>query len=237
MLGGLCWFFAVIVGYMLLIIPGLVLHLCCIFFAASGEPYDGAAQAVVASPTDRDNGVTVCAGRAVTSGGIGTVILVFAVALFAVFAVAIVAATAVPGLLRARIAGNEASAIGTLRSISSAETAYAASLNGGYYDSQSCLVRPGQCVTGFQGTAFLAEEYLLRSGYRFELAGEPSTESKPGTSPSSLRAFAVMAIPVSSSTGTRVFCVDDSGALRSNQDGRAVPSHVTSCPTSWAALQ
>ena len=39
--------------------------------------------------------------------------------------VAIIAAIAVPGLLRARMSGNEASAIGSLRAINSAESTYA----------------------------------------------------------------------------------------------------------------
>jgi hypothetical protein len=39
-LNGLFWLFIVAVGYVLYIIPGLILHLLCIFGAASGDPYD-----------------------------------------------------------------------------------------------------------------------------------------------------------------------------------------------------
>src|SRR5262245_16292872 len=35
---GLVWLVAVVVGYMMLIAPGLILHLCCIIAAASGTP-------------------------------------------------------------------------------------------------------------------------------------------------------------------------------------------------------
>src|SRR5215813_5278711 len=45
--------------------------------------------------------------------------------LIVVAIVGIIAAIAVPGLLRARMAGNEASAIASMRAISSAEQAYA----------------------------------------------------------------------------------------------------------------
>ena len=38
-LGGLLWLFFVVMGYVLLVIPGLLLHLICIFTAASGDPY------------------------------------------------------------------------------------------------------------------------------------------------------------------------------------------------------
>ena len=36
---GLLWFVIVIIGYFLLIVPGLILHLICIITASSGDPY------------------------------------------------------------------------------------------------------------------------------------------------------------------------------------------------------
>lgn len=36
---GIIWLIFVVIGYMLLIIPGLILHLICIITAASGDPY------------------------------------------------------------------------------------------------------------------------------------------------------------------------------------------------------
>ena len=36
---GLAWFVMVLIGYVLFIIPGLVLHVCCVLGAASGEPW------------------------------------------------------------------------------------------------------------------------------------------------------------------------------------------------------
>jgi prepilin-type N-terminal cleavage/methylation domain-containing protein len=53
--------------------------------------------------------------------------------LIVVAIIGIIAAIAVPGLLRARMSGNEASAIGSLRAISSSESTYAASCAGGLY--------------------------------------------------------------------------------------------------------
>ncbi len=37
--GGILWFFMTAIGYFLLIVPGLILHLFCIIMAASGDPY------------------------------------------------------------------------------------------------------------------------------------------------------------------------------------------------------
>ena len=51
--------------------------------------------------------------------------------LIVVAIIGIIAAIAVPGLLRARISGNEASAIGSLRAVSSAESTFAASCANG----------------------------------------------------------------------------------------------------------
>ena len=51
--------------------------------------------------------------------------------LIVVAIIGIIAAIAVPGLLRARQSGNEASAIGSIRAINSGETAYASTCGGG----------------------------------------------------------------------------------------------------------
>src|SRR5690348_8328180 len=63
--------------------------------------------------------------------------------LIVVAIIGIVAAIAVPGLLRARMAGNEASAIGSLRTINSGEVAFSSSCaKGAYAASLSQLFAP-----------------------------------------------------------------------------------------------
>src|SRR6266576_2317600 len=52
--------------------------------------------------------------------------------LIVVAIIGIIAAIAVPGLLRARMAGNEASAIGSLRAVNSAELIYSMSCARGF---------------------------------------------------------------------------------------------------------
>jgi TM2 domain-containing membrane protein YozV/predicted RNA-binding Zn-ribbon protein involved in translation (DUF1610 family) len=42
---GLLWFVATGVGYVAFVVPGLILHVICIFAAASGDPYKGARKA------------------------------------------------------------------------------------------------------------------------------------------------------------------------------------------------
>lgn len=38
-INGIIWFVVVIIGYIALIVPGLILHLCCIVGAGMGDPY------------------------------------------------------------------------------------------------------------------------------------------------------------------------------------------------------
>ena len=53
--------------------------------------------------------------------------------LIVVAIIGIIAAIAIPGLLRARMSGNEASAIGSVRAVHSAQATFAASCGGGGY--------------------------------------------------------------------------------------------------------
>ncbi len=63
--------------------------------------------------------------------------------LIVVAIIGIIAAIAVPGLLRARMSGNEASAIGSLRAINSGEASYSSSCAaGGYAVDLADLVKP-----------------------------------------------------------------------------------------------
>src|SRR3954470_20266671 len=63
--------------------------------------------------------------------------------LIVVAIIGIIAAIAVPGLLRARTSGNEASAIGSLRAINSGQASYSSSCaGGGYAIDLADLVKP-----------------------------------------------------------------------------------------------
>ena len=60
--------------------------------------------------------------------------------LIVVAIIGIIAAIAVPGLLRARMSGNESSAIGSMRAINSAQAGYSAAAGqGGYATSLTIL--------------------------------------------------------------------------------------------------
>ena len=69
--------------------------------------------------------------------------------LIVVAIIGIIAAIAVPGLLRARMSGNESSAIGSMRAINSAQAAFSSANSGGYSGTLDVLVQP--CTGGTQG--------------------------------------------------------------------------------------
>lgn len=85
--------------------------------------------------------------------------------LIVVAIIGIIAAIAVPGLLRARQSGNEASAIGSLRAINSAQSTYAGSCASGFYSPtlENLSVAPAG------GTPFISPDLattgVVKSGY------------------------------------------------------------------------
>ncbi len=165
-----------------------------------------------------------------------TVVRIVVVALLVIAIVGILAAIAIPGLLRARIGRNEANAIGTLQAIASAEAAYATS-NRGLYDSLDCLAQPSNCLPNHQGSAFINETYDRKSGYRFLFQpGDRPTSLPVDASRTSVRTFAVIAMPISTATGTRHFCVDDTRELRFAVETEGLATDGR-CPASWRLVK
>lgn len=175
---------------------------------------------------------------AVTQGSQAVVIIVVVlVALGAVAVIGIIAAIAVPGLLRARIAANEAAAVGSMRSIVSAEVAYAAAAGGGgYATSLATLSRP--CPDATQGfiPPDLSQDPSVKSGYTFSLrsaGGAPGPQDCNGK-PTEMDFYAT-AVPVTpGTTGSRAFSTSASGTIffdpssvppsrEATLDGRATP--------------
>ncbi len=98
--------------------------------------------------------------------------------LIVVAIIGIIAAIAVPGLLRARMSGNEASAIGSMRAINSAQSTYAASCGSGFYAPS--LVSLGTPPTvgggdGFIGTDLNADPSVKSSYTMTMTAGALAT--------------------------------------------------------------
>ena len=156
--------------------------------------------------------------------------------LIVVAIIGIIAAIAVPGLLRARISGNEASAIGSLRAISSAQSTFAASCANGLY--ATTLTTLGSGPSG--GSAFISPDLgasatVTKSGYRVTLSGTTASGAGSACNGASTLAsgYHAWADPVSTSTGTRYFGTNTTGTIwqstssLSGMDDTSTPSGAT----------
>ena len=144
--------------------------------------------------------------------------------LIVVAIIGIIAAIAVPGLLRARMSGNEASAIGSLRSINSGQASYSSSCAAGGYaiDLADLVLAPAGSSQGFISPD-LKSNGVIKSGYTVALAKDAAAgvanigtaagtcNASAGTPASS---FWAGASPVTAGgTGTRYFATDTRGTI------------------------
>lgn len=91
--------------------------------------------------------------------------------LIVVAIIGIIAAIAIPGLLRARMSGNEASALGSMRVIVSAQHTYQSSCGNGYYASTlPILGNAPPASTPFVSPELGASATVDKSGYRLTMS-------------------------------------------------------------------
>jgi prepilin-type N-terminal cleavage/methylation domain-containing protein len=150
--------------------------------------------------------------------------------LIVVAIIGIIAAIAVPGLLRARQSGNEASAIGSMRAINSAQVTFAASCGAGGY--ATTLVQLGTPPMG--GEPFISPDLgqnnlTIKSGYNITfgvgvapipVAAQAATCNNVGGSVSQYYAHAEPTDPGSS--GQRAFATNHTGTIWQNMSGAEI---------------
>ncbi len=146
--------------------------------------------------------------------------------LIVVAIILIIAAIAIPNLLRARMAANESSAVGSVRTIVTSEVTYYSTWNQGYAVALTNLGGAIPCAAA-ANTACLIDPSLAggsKSGYN--LAAPGGAADKNGI----VQTFAVSANPVSvGTTGQRAFCSDESGVVRVDLTGLIVAGTDTAC--------
>lgn len=111
-------------------------------------------------------------------------------------------------------ASNETSAISAMRTILSAEATYAATYGHGYACSLSDLGGMGATDRN-ERQAMLIEPRLAngkKNGYHFAITG-----CREASAPH----FSLTAVPADTASGTRAFCSDESGVMRSSSNGSA----------------
>jgi type IV pilus assembly protein PilA len=137
----------------------------------------------------------------------------------------IVAAIAIPNLLRAKMAANQASSVGSLRTIIAANETYSSEFGNGFATSLDQLDGSGS-GTGNCEHAGLLDHVLAsgqKSGYVFTYSAKPSSDpaakgcAEPGAS-----GFSVNADPVNrNTTGQSSFYTDETGVIRIEKSGPA----------------
>jgi prepilin-type N-terminal cleavage/methylation domain-containing protein len=154
--------------------------------------------------------------------------------LIVVAIIGIIAAIAVPGLMRARMSGNEASAIGSMRAIVGGQSSFASSCGQGFYaiDLPTLADGPGTS-DGFIGQD-LGVATPMKSGYRITMAGTTPVAAIAACNGSvPQQTYFADAQPVTvGSTGNRVFATNQAGTIWQNTDA-TVP--FTTVPTTDAA--
>ena len=154
--------------------------------------------------------------------------------LIVVAIISIIAAIAVPGLLRARMTGNESSAVASLRTTTSSQVSYSAACgNGAYAATYDILADPPAAAAGSQG--FISAEFnaaapILKSGYSLTLQGAAGSGAGPNdcnTIPT-VDGFYAQAIPTNvGTTGTRGFAVDTNMTIFQDTTGAAPGEPLT----------
>jgi type II secretory pathway pseudopilin PulG len=123
----------------------------------------------------------------------------------------IIAAIAIPNLLRSKMAANEASAVGSLRTINTACVTYS-TIYGGFPPSLDALGGEGSGAAPSAASAQLIDSALMsgvKSGYFFYYS--PGSKDTSGN----IVAYAVTADPLThGGTGIRHFFTDQSGVIR-----------------------
>ncbi len=167
--------------------------------------------------------------------------------LIVVAIILIIAAIAVPNLLRSRMAANESSAAGSLRTISSANVTYSTTYGVGFAGAMLALGCGAGCpaappVAG-SANADLIDSVLAsttpviaKSGYTFAYL---ATNPVPATNLQN-NSYGVVGTPASLNvTGVSFFCVDQSNVIRRENPGlsaTAVAGNPITCPLASLAL-
>jgi prepilin-type N-terminal cleavage/methylation domain-containing protein len=143
--------------------------------------------------------------------------------LIVVAIILIIAAIAIPNLLRSKMAANEASAVGSLRTLNTACISYFSTYGIGF---PAALTNLAPAAAATSTAADLIDGVLStggKSGYTFTYTGGTAVG---GVIPT----YGVNADPnVRDQTGTRSFFTDQSGVIRQNVGG---PADATGTPIS-----
>ncbi|HZC65602.1 MAG TPA: hypothetical protein VE545_03445, partial [Candidatus Dormibacteraeota bacterium] len=159
-----------------------------------------------------------------------------------VTSVLVIAAVAIPSLLRSRMAANEASAVGSLRSINTAQVTYAATYEKRGYAANLAALGPaansptketpehsGPLSEDLAGADCTGNAWCEKSGYRFQVVSVCKLAK--------CTEYVSFAAPANENTGARAFCSTSDGVIR-YQIGATVKTTPTVAECrAWPALK
>jgi prepilin-type N-terminal cleavage/methylation domain-containing protein len=165
--------------------------------------------------------------------------------LIVVAIILIIAAIAIPNLLRSKMAANEASAVGSLRTMNTAAVTYSSTYGNSYPGTLPIMGGPAG-ATANCGQAELIDNVLAnaiaatapKSGYFFTyLGGTAVATPPPGCATPGVLSYAIQADPaVPGQTGQRHFCTDQTGVIRFDPAAQVAAAGATGC-TAGTPLQ
>ena len=154
--------------------------------------------------------------------------------LIVVAIILIIAAIAIPNLLRSRMAANEASGVGSLRTMVTGAVTYSSTYGNGFPPSLGAMGGAAGAVAATCDASLLIDSTLSnggvgntsqKSGYSFTyVPGAAITQVIAGCAAKGVNSFSINGVPTTiGSTGQRGFFVDESGVIRFTTDG-SVPT-------------
>ncbi len=151
--------------------------------------------------------------------------------LIVVAIILIIAAIAIPNLLRSKMAANEASAVGSMRTMTTASVTYSSTYGNGFGPSLGAMGGKAGDTLASCDEALLLDSVLsggggttntsTKSGYSFTyVPGKATGNSVTGCTNQGVSTYTINAVPQSiGSTGQRGFFTDESGVIRFTTDG------------------
>ena len=134
--------------------------------------------------------------------------------------IAIIAAIAIPNLLRSRMSANEGSAAGAMRTISTSEVGYqAATIEDADSDGIGDYGDLTELGAPAVGPGFIDDALAsgVKSGYNFAAATNPGSDTAPPT-------YTATGVPMTTTTGSKYYFVDESGVIRAASGSAATSS-------------
>ena len=157
--------------------------------------------------------------------------------LIVVAIIGIIAAIAIPSLLRARVAANEAQVIGDTRTVISAAVTYASSNCGLFAASLVCMTDDSVCIPGYPtaAPAFLGRDLgrttpYSKGGYTRDYLTNPAAgQDTARCDPGSLFDFCYHSVPINMGlTGVRAYSGTPAGAIYFDQAGNPIACPIPS---------